>query len=153
MSATIKEIIPIFDHDPYRRDFFRSFRTGARRSGRLAVALHEIGPFHRRVASGHRLVVFDDGGDAAEWKGQVARISAGADTAARGQAITSRLDAMGVTWREEAFEQKDKHGRNLLADLGGKADAPLLLIGAHYDRVAVGHGVACIRWQDAAAQW
>ncbi|MBB3274508.1 MULTISPECIES: M28 family metallopeptidase [unclassified Pseudoxanthomonas] len=81
-----------------------------------------------------------DGGDAAEWKGQVARISAGADTAARGQAITSRLDAMGVTWREEAFEQKDKHGRNLLADLGGKADAPLLLIGAHYDRVAVGHG-------------
>lgn len=82
----------------------------------------------------------DGGGGAATWKEQVARISEGADTGARGLAITRRLDALNVPWREEAFEQKEKQGRNLLADLGGKEGAPLLLIGAHYDRVAVGHG-------------
>lgn len=77
---------------------------------------------------------------AAAWQSQVAAISAGADTGARGEAITARLDALGIGWREEAFEQKGKQGKNLIADLGGPADAPLLLIGAHYDRVAVGHG-------------
>ena len=81
-----------------------------------------------------------DGGGAVSWKDQVARISEGADTGARGQAITRRLDALGLAWREEAFEQKEKQGRNLLVDLGGPDGAPLLLIGAHYDRVAVGHG-------------
>ncbi len=81
-----------------------------------------------------------DGGGAVNWKDQVARISAGADTGARGQAITQRLDALGLAWRGEDFEQKEKQGRNLLVDLGGPDGAPLLLIGAHYDRVAVGHG-------------
>ncbi len=81
-----------------------------------------------------------DGGGAVAWKDQVARISAGADTSARGQAITQRLEALGLAWRGEDFEQKEKQGRNLLVDLGGPDGAPLLLIGAHYDRVAVGHG-------------
>nr|WP_295382248.1 M28 family metallopeptidase [Pseudoxanthomonas sp.] len=81
-----------------------------------------------------------DGGGVVSWKDQVARISAGADTGARGQAITGRLDALGLAWRGEDFEQKEKQGRNLLVDLGGPEGAPLLLIGAHYDRVAVGHG-------------
>ncbi|WP_082113064.1 M28 family metallopeptidase [Pseudoxanthomonas suwonensis] len=77
---------------------------------------------------------------AARWQAQVAQISAGVDTAARAAAIGARLDAMGVDWREEAFELDGKQGRNLVADLGGPAGAPLLLIGAHYDRVDVGHG-------------
>ncbi|WP_372014118.1 M28 family metallopeptidase [Pseudoxanthomonas sp. 10H] len=74
------------------------------------------------------------------WLAQVAGISAGEDSAARAAAITARLDAMGVPWQEQAFEQEGRQGRNLVADLGGPADAPLLLIGAHYDRVDVGHG-------------
>jgi aminopeptidase S len=74
------------------------------------------------------------------WRAQVERISAGADTRARADAITTRLDALGLPWHEHAFELDGRQGRNLVADLGGPAGAPLLLIGAHYDRVDVGHG-------------
>lgn len=78
---------------------------------------------------------------AAGWQHQVAEVSAGADTAARAAAITARLDALGLAWRAEEFAGPDgQAGRNLVADLGGPADAPLLLIGAHYDRVDVGRG-------------
>ncbi len=77
---------------------------------------------------------------AARWHAQVARISEGAGTAERAAAIGARLDAMGVAWRELPFERDGQHGRNLIADLGGPEGAPLLLIGAHYDRVDVGHG-------------
>ena len=77
-------------------------------------------------------------GDA--WKQQVGAISAGDDTSARAAAITLQLDALGIPWRSEAFTLDGKSGNNLIADLGGKADAPLLLIGAHYDRVKVGRG-------------
>ena len=79
------------------------------------------------------------------WNRQVAAISAGPDTSARGAAITRRLDALGIAWRSEGFVFKDKAGNNLVADLGGadtggKSGAPLLLIGAHYDRVGKGQG-------------
>ena len=74
------------------------------------------------------------------WQQQVAAISAGDSTASRGLAITAQLDALGIAWRTEAFEIDGQTGKNLVADLGGKADAPLLLIGAHYDRVDKGQG-------------
>ena len=74
------------------------------------------------------------------WQQQVAAISAGDSTAARGLAITNQLDALGIAWRTEAFEIEGQTGKNLVADLGGQADAPLLLIGAHYDRVDKGQG-------------
>lgn len=77
---------------------------------------------------------------ARQWTDQVASISAGDDTAARGKAIQQRLDALGLKWREEAFTQDKKQGSNIIADLGGPEGAPLLLIGAHYDRVAQGRG-------------
>lgn len=76
----------------------------------------------------------------ARWQQQVAVISAGDDTAARGLAIKQRLSSLGLDAREEAFAAKELKGVNLIADLGGPADAPLLLIGAHYDRVAQGRG-------------
>ncbi|SOD51867.1 M28 family peptidase [Pseudoxanthomonas wuyuanensis] len=77
---------------------------------------------------------------AGSWQQQVAAVSAGRDSLSRGHAITARLDALGIQWRREAFERDGKRGSNLLADLGGPAGAPLLLIGAHYDKVEIGHG-------------
>ena len=74
------------------------------------------------------------------WKQQVGAISAGDDTNARAAAITGQLDTLGIPWRSETFTLDGKTGNNLIADLGGKADAPLLLIGAHYDRVQTGRG-------------
>lgn len=74
------------------------------------------------------------------WLGQVEAISKGDGTTARGDAIGARLDAMGIAWKREAFEQQGQAGENLVADLGGPDKAPLLLIGAHYDKVAIGHG-------------
>lgn len=76
----------------------------------------------------------------ASWKNQVRDISEGQDSPTRGEAIGARLDAMNIAWRKEAFAQDDHTGANLIADLGGRAGAPLLLIGAHYDKVAQGHG-------------
>ena len=76
----------------------------------------------------------------ARWLTQVTAVSASSDTAARGAAIGQRLDVLGIAWKREDFQQDGQSGTNLVADLGGPADAPLLLIGAHYDRVDVGHG-------------
>jgi len=78
---------------------------------------------------------------AERWQAQVVLVGEGDDTAARGSAIGTRLDAMGLPWRAEEFEIDGQRGRNLVADLGGPADAPLLLVGAHYDRVDIGRGV------------
>ncbi len=77
---------------------------------------------------------------ASQWRQQVVDISAGDDTAARGQAIKSRLSSLGLKSREETFVAGDLKGTNISADLGGPAGAPLLLIGAHYDRVDKGRG-------------
>jgi Iap family predicted aminopeptidase len=74
------------------------------------------------------------------WHQQVEAISAGKGTVARGDAIGARLDKLGIAWKREAFVRGDQAGENLVADLGGPDKAPLLLIGAHYDKVAVGHG-------------
>ncbi|WP_062356482.1 M28 family metallopeptidase [Pseudoxanthomonas mexicana] len=81
-----------------------------------------------------------DDGVSARWQTQVGDISAHADTRARGDAIGRRLDAVGIAWKREAFEHNGQAGQNLVADLGGPDKAPLLLIGAHYDQVAIGHG-------------
>src|SRR5687768_17440706 len=74
------------------------------------------------------------------WLDDVGTIATAADNDGRKAVVQQRLDALGITWRTERFESKGKRGENILADLGGPADAPLLLIGAHYDRVQVGHG-------------
>lgn len=76
----------------------------------------------------------------AGWLDDVSTISAAANNDGRKLAVQQRLDALGIKWRTEIFESKGKRGENILADLGGPANAPLLLIGAHYDRVQAGHG-------------
>ncbi len=77
---------------------------------------------------------------ASQWRQQVMEISAGDDTAARGQAIKSRLSSLGLDPHEESFVSGEHKGSNIFADVSGSPGAPLLLIGAHYDRVAIGRG-------------
>lgn len=77
---------------------------------------------------------------AVTWQRHVAAISEGNNTSARGKAITAALSELGLSWREQPFQAPAQSGLNLIAELPGPSDAPLLLIGAHYDRVAVGRG-------------
>lgn len=77
---------------------------------------------------------------AAQWQAQVTAISAGDDTAERGQAIKNHLSSLGLLAREETFTSGKFKGTNIFADVGGPTGTPLLLIGAHYDRVDVGRG-------------
>ena len=77
---------------------------------------------------------------AAQWLSDVRTISDAGGNAQRREAIAARLEALDLAWRKAPFEAGDKAGENLIADVAGPAEAPLLLIGAHSDRVAVGHG-------------
>jgi aminopeptidase S len=76
---------------------------------------------------------------AARFQKQVAAISAGADTQARGAAVVKRLGEMGLKPRMEPFGKDGGGGTNMLVELPGTANRTLLL-GAHYDRVSVGRG-------------
>lgn len=82
----------------------------------------------------------EQGSAAQAWLGDVESIAAGADNAGRRLAITRRLDTLGLDWEAQAFESEHGPGENLLAEVAGPADAPLLLLGAHSDRVEVGQG-------------
>lgn len=75
-----------------------------------------------------------------QWLSDVRAISDAGPNAQRREAIAARLDALNLSWRKAPFEANGKAGENLIADVAGPADAPVLLIGAHSDRVAVGHG-------------
>lgn len=55
-------------------------------------------------------------------------------------AIQRRLDTLGIQWRANPFEIDQQRGTNILADVGGDANAPLLLLGAHSDQVSKGEG-------------
>ncbi len=57
---------------------------------------------------------------------------------ARQQAMTAHLDRMGLSYRTEAFQPARPgvaEGRNIIVDLrtGAPADAPLIVLSAHYD--------------------
>lgn len=77
---------------------------------------------------------------ATSWLSDV-RAIADADAAeGRRVAIQKRLDAIGVEWHAHPFEVKADRGTNLLAEVAGDADDPLLLLGAHWDQVSKGEG-------------
>lgn len=79
--------------------------------------------------------------DAAQaWRADVSAIAAAQDNAGRRAAIESALAASGIQARRVPFAFEKHNGTNLLADIGGPADAPLLLIGAHSDKVKAGDG-------------
>jgi Zn-dependent M28 family amino/carboxypeptidase len=69
-----------------------------------------------------------------------AAIAAGDTTADRRAAITERLKAAGVDFHVENFVSGTRTGNNIVATLPGKPGTRTLLLGAHYDRVAKGHG-------------
>ncbi|RPE81740.1 M28 family metallopeptidase [Vulcaniibacterium tengchongense] len=77
---------------------------------------------------------------AGTWLADVRAIADAADNAGRRAALARRLDALGLDWRAVPFQAGELRGENLLAELGGPDGAPLLLLGAHYDRVEVGQG-------------
>jgi Zn-dependent M28 family amino/carboxypeptidase len=69
-----------------------------------------------------------------------AAIAAGDTTADRRAAITDRLKVAGVDFHVEEFVSGTRSGTNIVATLPGKPGTRTLLLGAHYDRVAKGHG-------------
>lgn len=78
--------------------------------------------------------------EAREWLGDVGAIAAASDNAARRTGIRQRLHALGIDVRSVGFPSKHGDGENLLADVAGRTEAPLLLLGAHSDRVGAGTG-------------
>jgi Zn-dependent M28 family amino/carboxypeptidase len=79
------------------------------------------------------------------WFADVAKMAEAEDNAGRRAYLRTRLQALGLDVRSQTFTANALQGENLLADvsghaLGGGADKPLLLIGAHSDRVAEGRG-------------
>lgn len=77
---------------------------------------------------------------ASRWREDVALLASADANAGRRAALQRRLDGMGLRVRVMPFDARNLSGVNLLADVGGPAEAPLLLIGAHYDRVNAGDG-------------
>lgn len=79
-------------------------------------------------------------GATSTWRDDVVAISDAGDNDARREAIVVRLGAIGLAPRAERFDRGGKRGQNILADVGGDAASPVLLIGAHYDKVRAGRG-------------
>ena len=74
------------------------------------------------------------------WYNDVANMASAEDNAGRRAHLHARLQAIGLTATKQPFVAGQLQGENLIADLDGPADAPLLLIGAHSDRVDTGRG-------------
>ena len=74
----------------------------------------------------------------------VTAIAAGDDSAGRRAAIVAALRTLGIEPVLEAFGSGARAGVNVVVTLPGAearaADARVILVGAHYDRVAVGRG-------------
>lgn len=74
------------------------------------------------------------------WYDDVAGMAQAEDNAGRRAHLQTRLQGLGLTATKQTFVAGKREGENLLVDLGGPADAPLLLLGAHSDRVDAGRG-------------
>jgi len=79
--------------------------------------------------------------DAAKaWLADVDAITAAADNAGRRKVIEQQLESLGLAWQSMSFKSEHGPGENLIADVSGNPDSPLLLLGAHSDRVGEGKG-------------
>ncbi|MEO8433898.1 MAG: M28 family peptidase [Pyrinomonadaceae bacterium] len=70
----------------------------------------------------------------------VTAVASGANTKARGAAITKRLDELGIRYRVEPFTYEGHEGNNIVAELPAPETGKELMLGAHYDRVSEGKG-------------
>ncbi|GAA5072606.1 M28 family metallopeptidase [Lysobacter panacisoli] len=75
-----------------------------------------------------------------QWLEDVRSIADAGDNAQRRAAIGARLKALGLEAQAVPFEARQREGENLIAEVAGPSSAPLLLIGAHSDRVEAGDG-------------
>ncbi|MGH8086342.1 MAG: M28 family metallopeptidase [Lysobacter sp.] len=79
--------------------------------------------------------------DAAKaWLADVDAIATAADNAGRRRVIEQQLESLGLAWQAMPFESEHGPGENLIAKVSGNPEAPLLLLGAHSDRVGEGKG-------------
>lgn len=85
-------------------------------------------------------VVPQRGNPTSNWLADVGEIAAAGDNNGRRKVLQMRLDALGVRWRTAPFGIDKQTGTNLLAELDASAEAPVLMLGAHFDRVGMGHG-------------
>src|SRR5687768_5098269 len=69
----------------------------------------------------------------------VSAMAAAEETSQRREAILKSLAALGVTAERQTFGDGTRAGVNLVVTLPGR-ESRTILIGAHYDRVAVGQG-------------
>jgi aminopeptidase S len=76
---------------------------------------------------------------AAQLQRIIESITSGEGSAQRAAAIERQLEALGIPFRRQEFTARGRRGVNLIAELPGTGTKKLLL-GAHYDRVAVGRG-------------
>lgn len=74
------------------------------------------------------------------WLADATAMSAREANGGRRDYLQQRLRDIGLQPRDQPFTSGELDGSNLLADVGGRDEAPLLLLGAHFDRVTVGHG-------------
>ncbi|HEX5756427.1 MAG TPA: M28 family peptidase [Arenimonas sp.] len=75
-----------------------------------------------------------------DWLTDVTVMSSREANGGRREYLQQRLEGIGLQPREQAFSSGELNGSNLLVDVSGPADAPLLLLGAHFDRVDAGQG-------------
>ena len=76
--------------------------------------------------------------DTARLAASLKAITDGADNASRRDAIVAQLKAVGVEPRLETFGNGRSAGTNIVVTLG--SGETTLLVGAHYDRIALGQG-------------
>ena len=74
------------------------------------------------------------------WHTDVAGMASAADNAGRRDYLRKRLDAAGIPAQSQTFMHGAVVGENLIANVSGDPEQPLLLIGAHSDRVSEGLG-------------
>lgn len=74
------------------------------------------------------------------WHEDALAIAAGHDIRARGAAIEARLSALGIPFQRQVLPGSPREIVNIIAAPPDARDLPVLLIGAHYDRVDAGRG-------------
>ncbi len=106
----------------------------------VCAATPDIAPINRKI---DRAVDAETANAShSDWYGDVRSMADAKDNAARRAYLRRRLENNGMAITVQPFVSGNLRGENLIADIGGAADAPLLLFGAHSDRVDAGRGAA-----------